>query len=105
MTELLYLKDCYLKEFDATVLDSGKTSEHEFFIVLDKTAFYPEGGGQMSDTGFLEFNGEKFEVFKVSKHRNQVKHWLKKEILKNSKVHGVINWENRYLQMRVSLML
>jgi misacylated tRNA(Ala) deacylase len=47
MTEKLYLKDSYLKEFDAKILSvsGGK------FFVFDKTAFYPQGGGQPSDSG------------------------------------------------------
>ena len=48
MTELLHMKDCYAREFDATVVRSG-----DGFVVLDRTAFYPEGGGQESDAGFL----------------------------------------------------
>jgi len=102
MTELIYLKDCYCKEFDAKVIESGNTSDHEFFVVLDKTAFYPEGGGQMSDIGFLEVDGKQIKVFQVSKKGgNEVRHWTKEQIPKNANVHGVVDWENRYLQMRM----
>lgn len=48
MTELLYFKDCYLKEFEAEVVSvNGK------FIELNRTAFYPESGGQPTDFGKL----------------------------------------------------
>lgn len=48
MTELLYLRDAYLTEFTATVV-----ATHEGGIALDRTAFYPTGGGQPHDTGTL----------------------------------------------------
>ena len=46
-TELLYLRDAYLREFDATVVDVDATTR----VALDRTAFYPTGGGQPHDTG------------------------------------------------------
>jgi len=102
MTELIYLKDCYCKEFDAQVLESGNTSEHEFFVVLDKTAFYPEGGGQMSDIGFLEVDEKQIKVFQVSKKGGEgVRHWTKEAIPKDAKVHGVVDWKKRYSQMQM----
>ena len=52
MTEKLYYADPFQQEFTATVLscEAGKTG---FAVVLDRTAFYPEGGGQPCDTGTL----------------------------------------------------
>ena len=49
MTEKLYYKDSYISEFSATILFSKPAGEF-FDIVLDKTAFFPEEGGQSSDT-------------------------------------------------------
>ena len=60
MTELLFMKDVesnYVKEFDAKVVERGFD-----YVVLDKTAFYPLGGGQPSDIGWLEWPGGKAEV-------------------------------------------
>jgi len=51
VTEKLYYKDAYIKEFDATVLACYGVGGGEYEIVLDKTAFFPEAGGQSSDTG------------------------------------------------------
>ena len=60
MTELIYMKDVesnYIKEFDAKVVERGFD-----YVVLDRTAFYPLGGGQPSDTGYLEWPGGRVDV-------------------------------------------
>jgi len=98
MTELLYLKDCYMKEFEATVL-----SVNENFIELDKTAFYPLGGGQPNDTGKLIVNEKEYIVNNVIKRDGKVYHEISNfdgGIKVNDKVKGVIDWDRRYLFMR-----
>lgn len=97
MTELLYLQDCYLKEFDANVV-----SIDEFNVELDKTAFYPSGGGQPSDFGKLIFKDKEFLVTNVLKKNGKVFHQVNKLGLKlGDEVHGIIDWERRYKLMRM----
>ena len=93
-SELLYIKDSYQTKFDAKVTRTGPK-----FIVLDQTAFYPEGGGQPSDTGKLIVDGEEIQVIKVMKRGDQVFHYIDKDIELGSEAHGVIDWEKRFEYM------
>lgn len=99
MTELLYLKDSYLKDFEATVTNvEGKN------VILDKTAFYPESGGQVDDRGKLVKlpSGENFQVLMVKKLGKQVLHEVDNPGLKvGDKIHGYIDWNRRYKLMRM----
>lgn len=93
---LLYTDNPELKEFDAMVTRTGPK-----FVVLDQTGFYPEGGGQPSDTGKLIVSGEEIKVIKVMKRGEQVFHYLSKDIPLSEKVHGVIDWDTRFRYMRL----
>lgn len=100
MEQALYLKDCYLKEFDATVT----SVKDDKYVVLDRTAFYPTSGGQPHDTGSL-FRagraGEEFPVVYVGKFGGQISHEVSKPGLQpGDKVVGKIDWERRYVLMR-----
>ena len=87
----LYYEDAYIKEFDAHVLccEEGKDG---FLALLDQTAFYPEGGGQPSDTGFL---GD-IPVSHVGEKNGQIWHAVKQPVAVGSAVHGKIDWERRF---------
>ena len=54
MQNVLYMTDSYLKEFEAKV----ESVKDDKFVILDKTAFYPNGGGQPHDTGIMISNGQ-----------------------------------------------
>jgi misacylated tRNA(Ala) deacylase len=95
-TEQLYVEDSYLREFDATVVRAGPR-----FVVLDRTAFYPEGGGQPTDLGILEADGEKHNVVKVMRRGPQIFHYLDGDIQEGATIHGVIDWERRCGFMRL----
>ena len=97
-TEPLYYKDQYMREFEAKVLKViGKE-----YVVLDKTCFYPEGGGQPSDSGYLIIDDEKIEVVDVQKVGRVVIHKIKGNVIptEGAIVKGVIDWDKRYALMK-----
>jgi alanyl-tRNA synthetase len=99
LSEKLYYKDHYTKEFTAKVLWASKTKSG-FEVVLDKTAFYPEGGGQPSDKGFLSNNGKKIRVNHVKKQGDAIVHEIDSCLNVGDTVFGEIDWEHRYTLMR-----
>ena len=94
MNELFYTNP-YLREFDATVVacTEGKKG---FEVVLDNTAFYPEGGGQPADLGTL---GEA-KVSDVRRQNGVIVHFTDKALEVGATVHGVLDWERRYDNMQ-----
>jgi len=96
-TEQLYYQDQYMKEFEAKVL---KVIGNEY-VVLDKTCFYPEGGGQPADNGHFIFDGNKVDVVDVKKVGNVILHKVAGTVTKGgSIVKGVIDWDRRYSLMK-----
>lgn len=96
MTDLLYLTDAYVKEFDAVV-----TEKVEGGVVLDRTAFYPGGGGQPNDVGRLIAGEQIWNVTAVKKVGGQVVHFVDGEVPDvGTAVTGHLNWERRYQLMR-----
>ena len=98
-TELLFLTDAYLREFDATVVevdvDGGR-------VALDRTAFYYTGGGQPHDTG--ELSGRR--VTSVKKEGDTVWHSYEgDQFAVGDAVHGEIDWERRHRLMRTHTAL
>ncbi len=102
MTELLYLKDCYLKECTAKVVSVG-SHDGSVLIELDQTIFYPTGGGQPSDSGqIISGQGTVFEVNSVYKFQGKVLHVVDKEGLSvDDSVSCKVDWERRYRHMRM----
>lgn len=91
--EALYLLDCYLKEFEATI----ENVKDEKFIVLNKTAFYPNSGGQPHDTGMLIKDDLDYPVIYAGKFGVDISHEVSRTGLsKGDKVKGIINWDRRY---------
>ena len=97
-TEMLYYKDVYQKEFNATVLKII----NDIYVVLDKTCLYPEGGGQPTDQGWIISNDKKIEVVEVQKIGKVIVHKLKDSATFNegSIIHGVLDWDRRYSLMK-----
>jgi len=99
-TEKLYYKDQYMRSFEGKVLGVYKN-----YLILDKTTFYPEGGGQLGDTGLIidEKSSKRYEVIDTQKVNDVIVHILKEEpstIKVGDNVRGEINWERRYRLMR-----
>ena len=95
MTEKLYEKDAYIKEFTATVIDCI-SADNAFKIILDKTAFFPEGGGQASDVGVLD----ETEIFDVQIEDKTIYHYAKEPIKVGSEIIGKIFFERRFFFMQ-----
>jgi misacylated tRNA(Ala) deacylase len=97
-TDLLYLRDAYLTEFDAVVVDV-----REGAVALDRTAFYPTGGGQPHDTGTLDG----LDVTAVRKDGDHVWHSVEGDAVPDvgATVHGVIDWDRRHRLMRTHTAL
>ncbi|MGV9168730.1 MAG: alanyl-tRNA editing protein [Promethearchaeia archaeon] len=97
MTEMLHMKDNYAREFDAEVEKITKDS-----VVLDRTAFYPEGGGQVGDSGVLLIGDKEFRVKQAKKKGQTVYHTVDsvEGIEVGDDVHGIIDWDHRFRCMR-----
>ncbi|WP_460292691.1 alanyl-tRNA editing protein [Clostridium tertium] len=88
--EKLYYIDQYLKEFEAKIIDVKKIDD-KFHIALDKTAFFPGGGGQCCDIG--ELNG--INVLDVYEENREIYHVVSQDISDSTIVKGKIDWDRR----------
>ncbi len=97
MTEKLYEQDAFLVKFEANVLSCEK-GKKGFDIVLDRTAFYPEGGGQPWDTGVLGTAGtqDKVKVLEVHSREGEIVHTCNHPLEPGTAVTGVIDWDRRF---------
>lgn len=96
MTELLYLTDSYLQTFEATVVE-----QLEQAVVLDRTAFYPGGGGQPRDQGTLSSGKRAWQVTTIKRVAGRPAHFVDGDPPPlGSVVTGQLDWERRYRLMR-----
>ncbi|KQC09550.1 MAG: Ala-tRNA(Pro) hydrolase [Candidatus Cloacimonas sp. SDB] len=103
MSKLLYLEDSYLKKFQARVI---KVNYENKYIVLDRTAFYPAGGGQPCDFGTIEFDGITSNITMVKRIEEEICHYLDGVIPEiDSSITGILDWERRYNLMRTHTAL
>ena len=116
MTELLFQTDAYLSEFDAVVTAVTEGGG----VILDRTAFYIGGGGQPCDTGVLAdpASGARYAVGRVARAGGAIVHTIDADAAADgdgdgdaaapavgAALHGVIDWERRYLLMRTHTAL
>ncbi|MBQ7592824.1 MAG: hypothetical protein IJU48_00545 [Synergistaceae bacterium] len=97
MTHKTYYDDLYLREIDAEVISQ---TEHDgkYNIILDQTIFYPSGGGQPCDLGFID----DVEVIDVHESGDEIIHVLSAPV-ENKRVHCVLNWDRRFEFMQQHL--
>ena len=95
MTEKLFYQDSHMKEFQATVVSCEPQKDH-YLIVLDQTAFFPEGGGQYADTGKL---GD-VEITDVHEKDGVIYHTANMPLEVGSTVTGRLHWEERFEKMQ-----
>ena len=97
-TEKLFYKDQYIKEFEGKVLEVTER-DGKFHVFLDKTAFFPGGGGQASDLGTLDGK----EVIDVIEEGDKIAHIKKEKIEEGKVVKGIIDWNRRHDGMQQHL--
>ena len=100
--QLLYCEDAYLKEFDAEILEIKKI-DNRYSVILDRTAFYPIGGGQPADTGVMKGDRGEVKILQVRMVTETVAHIADEvigELRPGERGRGVIDWDRRYTLMR-----
>lgn len=96
MTKKLYYEDSCQKEFTAVVTDCAAVTDGAYRILLDQTAFFPEGGGQAGDTGFLDDCG----VFDTQEENGLIWHYTRHPLKPGTQITGHIDWEKRFDRMQ-----
>jgi len=100
MTELLFQKDSYLQEFPARV---KKVDPENQAIILDRTAFYPGGGGQPTDSGLIKYGDFSIPIKRARKAGPDILHIVEDGFdlpETEQDVNGQLDWEHRYMLMR-----
>ncbi len=96
MKDLLYYQDATISEFQATVVKTG-SDEDRSYIVLDNTAFYPTGGGQPHDTGWIS----DIEIIDVEKVDEEIRHYTTADVSNISgEISAKLNWTRRFDHMQ-----
>ena len=97
MTERLYNQDVYTKTFTATVRSCQEASGRDGYeVILDRTAFFPEGGGQYGDIGWLSG----IRVTDTQEKDGEVIHYTEEPLEAGSTIDGEIDWKIRFSRMQ-----
>lgn len=103
MTEKIYSTDAYAKTTSASVV---RTDVDDNRVLLDRTVFYPGGGGQPHDHGVLTIGDDQLTVARVTQDRDGVWHWLDEGLpSEGTAVEARIDWDHRYRLMRTHTAL
>ena len=101
-TELLYETDGMITEFEAAVYEAGEDPDTgKCYVILDRTAFFPEGGGQLSDTGvIITGDGNSIRVYDVQNVDGSVRHYIDGTISADERITGKIDAGQRFSRMQ-----
>ena len=98
MTETIYSTDAYARSMDARVV---RTDRDDNRILLDRTVFYPGGGGQPHDVGEIWVGDDRLQVIRVTSDRDGVWHWVEGSLPPTgTDLRGELDWDRRYRMMR-----
>lgn len=102
-TQQIYLEDSYQKETISEVLEVQPENGERYRVILDKTVFYPMGGGQATDQGKLEGDNWSAEVYQVLYKDGEIWHFVKSETppKEGMMVKTTIHWDRRYKNMKI----
>lgn len=105
--EKLYYRAPYVKEFEAVVVSCEEGGQGAYEVVLNRTGFYPEGGGQPADVGTLllqepkEGDPDQVQVKDVHEKHGKIVHYIDVPLKTGTGVIGVLDWEKRYSNMLI----
>ncbi len=103
MTERIYSTDSYARAMTATVV---RTDVDDNRVLLDRTVFYPGGGGQPPDAGIFAVGDDQLTVVRVTQDADGVWHWLEGGLPSvGATVEGTLDWDRRYKLMRTHTAL
>lgn len=98
MTEKIYSTDAYARTMNAVAV---RTDRDDNRILLDRTVFYPGGGGQPHDLGSLWIGDDELKVVRVTADRDGVWHWIEGDLpSEGTELRGELDWQRRYDLMR-----
>ncbi|MHA2245820.1 MAG: alanyl-tRNA editing protein [Candidatus Hodarchaeales archaeon] len=97
MTDRLYLNNCYIRDFSGIIVEITPKG-----VILNRSAFYPEGGGQLGDRGILKWKEKEIPIINTRQQKGKVVHELESaEGLKTGmQIEAEIDWQRRYHLMR-----
>lgn len=95
MTNRLYYEDSHLTEFPAVVTACEQTKDY-WKVSLDQTTFFPEGGGQAGDSGYLN----DVEVFDTHEKAGEIWHYTREPLEVGTEVKGILDWNKRFSRMQ-----
>lgn len=100
MTEKLFYQDSRIRKFTARVESCRETEKNQYEVVLDRTAFFPEEGGQYADSGRLVQGEQEIPVLDVQEKNGILIHYTEKALQEGTEITGEIDYEERFSKMQ-----